>query len=322
MKNIFIKDLKTNNSISDETFAIKSVHKRLTKDGKPYLDVTLSDKTGSVKGKIWSDRMGECDEPKEGNVVKVYAKIESFKDQPQLNISALTVTTDYDLADLTAVSSHDIKEMSAEIDGYIQGIKNKHLKKLLENIFTPEFKKVYFESPAAYTIHHAYKGGMLEHVLDIIKMGEAIIERYPKMNKDLFITGAILHDLGKLEEYTQTTTINLTDRGRLLGHVYMGAEYVQKNAPKDMPEDLLDEVIHMILSHQEQREFGSPVVPKTTEAIALATIDDVSFKVNTVYHTIHDGNTEAGFTDFQRHLQTDLYRSKYIEDLPEDDIPF
>jgi 3'-5' exoribonuclease len=239
-----------------------------------------------------------------------------------MTVTALRCTNDFNIEDLTATSAHDIKEMSKEIEKYIDSIKNSHIKALLNNIFTPEFKKIYFAAPAAYTIHHAYAGGMLEHVLDIIKMGEPLLERYPKMNRDLFIAGAILHDLGKLEEYNQGTTITMSSRGKLLGHVYMGAEYVEKHAPKDIPQDLLDEIVHIILSHQEIKEFGSPVVPKTAEAIALATIDDVSFKVNTVYHTIHDGNTEAGFTDFQRHLQTDLYRSPYLEDLPEDEIPF
>lgn len=311
MKNVFANQIKTGTNISDEIFAVRKLKKAVTKDGKPYADIELADKTGSIKGKIWSEGLQTCDEIKEGDVIRVFGKVGEFNNQPQLIVSSAIQTSEYDLADFIATTEHDIEEMKKDLEKYLCEIKNKNLKALLNAIFTKEKFDIFCEAPAAYTIHHAYKGGMLEHTIDMLVMAEAITKRYPDLNRDLLYTGIILHDLGKLSEYSVGTTIQMTTEGKILGHIYLGAQEVKESAPKDMPIDLLNEVIHMILAHQGSKEFGSPIVPKTPEAVALSVIDDASFKINTVYHTIKSSETEGDFTDFQRHFATDFYKSPY-----------
>lgn len=319
MKTLFAKDIKAGQDISDEVFGLKSLKKGVTKDGKPYCDVVLTDKTGAIKGKIWSESIDSCSDVKEGDVVRVFGKVSSFNNLPQITVSAMGVADSFEPSDIIQSSEHSIDGMRDELKSAISEIKEPHLKELMKNIFTDDFFKEFTESPAAYTIHHAYRGGLAEHTLDILSMAKVLSERYPKLNRDLLYVGAILHDVGKLAEFNLDTTISMTTKGKLLGHIYIGTEFVQSKAPKNMPEELLNEVLHMILAHQGTLEFGSPVMPKTPEAVALSALDDASFKVNTVYHAIYSNEFEGDFSPFQRHLGTDLYRSSYFREA-EDDI--
>lgn len=311
MKNTFVKDIKSGTDLQNEIFAVKSSKKSLTKDGKPFIDLELIDKTGSIKAKIWSETINVCDEVIPGQIVRVYGKASVYNNKPQVTISAMNTTDEYDASDLIATTSHNLNEMKEQFQKILNEISDKKIKSLLDNIFDPETFKKFCTSPAAYTVHHAYRGGLLEHTLDLVEMAKVAIKRYPNLNPDILITGCILHDIGKLQEYSMDTTIQMTTKGKLQGHIYLGSELVKTKAPADFPEDLLVEIIHMILSHQGSLEFGSPILPKTPEAIALSAIDDASFKINTVYHAIdrYEGGEE--FTDFQRHLGTDLYISPY-----------
>lgn len=311
MKKYFVKDIKAGSDLQNEIFAVKKSKKSLTKDGKPYIDLELSDKTGIIKAKVWSDSIEVCDEVQAGSVVRIFGKVSNFNDKPQISISALNETTEYEASDLLPTSSHDLTEMKSDFSKILESINDSNIKQLLDNILDTDTFDRFCTAPAAYTVHHAYMGGLLEHTLDLLELAAVAVKRYPKINRDLLFAGCILHDIGKLQEYSMDTTIQMTKQGKLLGHIYLGAELVRLKAPKEMPEDMIEEIIHMILSHQGSLEFGSPILPKTPEAIALSTLDDASFKINTVYNTIDKFEGDEEFTDYQRHLGTDLYRSPY-----------
>jgi len=177
-------------------------------------------------------------------------------------------------------------------------------------------------SPAAYKVHHNYAGGLLEHTWEMLRIAQSIKKHFPKMNMDILNAGIILHDIGKISEYEMGTTITFKTQGKLLGHLYLGAEIVKHNAPQDMPQDLLDEILHIVLSHTGKTEYGSPVVPMTAEAMAVHVIDYTSSRVRIAYNQIHGNLGNEDFTQYIPQISTELYRSPYIDDGKNQDIPF
>ena len=180
-------------SLFSESFSIKSLKRMSTKQDKPYLDIELSDKSGNLRGKMWHDAMESFDGAKEGDIVEVNASIETYNDNLQAKISSLKKAKDYNLADYQAVSAIDINSMIDQINQTIDSVKNKDLNKLLKNVFTKDFMKDFSESSASYRLHHSYKSGLIEHVTEMLIMAEAVLQRYPKMNKDLLLSGILLH---------------------------------------------------------------------------------------------------------------------------------
>lgn len=322
MKKLFVSDLKVGDSIFGETFAIKSYVKKASRNNKPYIDIELSDSSGSIKGKIWSDDFANCDAASDGDVVIVNGTIDDYNG-PQFKITNLKKTDKFEMADLQQVSAFDIERMWGDIEKAIKDISNPHLKKLLENVFEDkDIKEKFISWPAAYKIHQNYIGGLLEHTWEMLKIAGTLKDHYPKLNMDLVNTGIILHDIGKTVEYTQGTTIGFTDRGKLLGHEYLGIEITKEHAPAEMPEDLLNEVLHIIISHLGNKEFGAPKVPMTAEAMAVYVIDLASARINMAYTMIHGETGKENFTQYVPQLGAELYRSPYTDECINEDIPF
>lgn len=323
MKNLFVTDLKPGMSLFGEDFAVKSLATATQKDGKTYYNIELSDKSGSIKGKIWPDAVAASNLTTEGKIVTVNATIESYRDEPQIKISSLAAATTFDDAAFMAESEFDGEEMWQELKKYESKIKNKHLRGLLSNIFGNKEVTTEFRSSAAgLAVHHAYRGGLLEHTLEMLRMSDGLEKTFPKMNKDLLITGIILHDLGKIFEYETGLTIKLTTAGKLQGHIFLGANYIATKAPSDMPADLSNEVINIVLSHHGELEYGSPVKPKTPEAFAVAMLDNVSAKTNASYHMIQSLGDGVEFSGYHRQLGTEIYKSPYLDELVNEDLPF
>ena len=224
MKKLFVEDLKVGDSIFGELFAVKSYKKTSTRNNRPYINIELSDKTGSIKGKIWSDDMTNCETVKETDVVSVSAAVEDFNG-PQLKITNLSKVEKYDLADFQPTASKDIEKMFEEITGAIDKIKNPSLKKLL-NEFLKDKDTVgkYKKGAGGYTVHHDYLGGLIDHTTEMLSYVPAVCKTHPKVNKDMLITGIIFHDIGKIYDYEVTTTISITPKLKLLGHIFTGAE--------------------------------------------------------------------------------------------------
>lgn len=321
-KKIYISDFKQGDAVFSEVFAVRSYKKAATRNNKPFIDIELADATGTIKAKIWSDDLGNCDVVTEGDVVNINGTVEDFMGRPQLKITNLKKTEKYELSELQQVSEFNIDEMWNDIKKIIDGLSNPHLKDLLNNIFTEEMVERFKKSPAAYKVHHNYAGGLLEHTWEMVKIAQSIKKHFPKINMDLVNTGLILHDIGKVSEFEMTTTVTFTNHGKLLGHIYIGAEIVKHSAPPDMPQDLLDEVLHIVLSHTGLTEFGSPVVPMTAEAMAVHVIDNTSSKIRIAYTQIHGGLGNDQFTQYVPQLGTELYRSPYTDNDTNQDIPF
>lgn len=321
MKNLYIKDLKEGISLFAEDFALKKLTSAVKKDGKPYLRLEFSDKTGTVEGNMWTPT-AETNSSLEGSIVSLDAKVESYNGKLQLNVQNMTKSENASQADFVAVSKFDISEMWAELAGYKKSIKNKHLVAILDGVFTKETTQAFLSSAAGLTVHHAYSGGLLEHTVEMLKMSDAMESRYPGVNRDILITGIILHDIGKIVEYETGLTVKMSTKGKLLGHIVIGADMVRHAAPAETPEDLLDELTHIILSHHGELDFGSPVKPKTVEAIAVSRFDDASAKINAAYNMIRDLGEGVEFTSFHRQLGVELYNSPYLNNLVNEDIPF
>lgn len=322
MKKLFISDLKVGDSIFGETFAVKSYVKKASRNNKPYIDIELADNSGTIRGKIWSDDFSNCDNAQDGDVVAVSGTIDDYNG-PQFKITNLKITSKFDLSDLQQKSQFNIEKMWTDIEKTIEGVSNPHLKKLLVEVFSNEEIKEKFKSwPSAYKLHQNYIGGLLEHTWEMLKMASNLKDHYPKINMDLVNTGIILHDIGKTEEYTTGTTIGFTDRGKLLGHEYIGAEIVEEHAPKDMPHELLSEVLHIVISHLGHKEYGSPKVPMTAEAMAVFVIDYASARINLAYTLLQGELGKENFTQYVPQLGAELYRSPYIDELTNEDLPF
>jgi 3'-5' exoribonuclease len=323
MKTTYVSNLKAGNEVTEEQFAVKSIKTGgITRDGKPYYDLELTDKTGAIKAKVWSDSIPFCESASEGDIVEINAKVKNgFNGNPELSITKMSKTNNYELGDFVPKSSFDVDKMKKEFLEVIKQIKNEHLAKLVDNIFDDAFTEAFVNSPAAYTVHHDYEGGLVEHTLEMLRLIPAIKESFPKINKDLLTVGVILHDIGKVREFEQKTTITFTTEGKLLGHIFIGAEYIKSKMPKDFPKDLQDEVLHMILAHHGEYEYGSPVKPSTAEAVALNTLDLVSSRINMAYYTVHNPDEKNLFSKYHKQLGVEFYRSPFLEE-PEENIPF
>jgi len=255
-KKIYIKDIKENNQI-EGLFLIRDKNNGMTKNGKPYIALTLVDKTGEVKGRIWdnAEKLGSLFA--QGDIVKAKAYSVLYQGALQLNINSIEKFTDTAVyvEEFLPASKIDTEETFAELMTYVNNISNIHLKHLLEIVFSDEVSvQAFKKAPAAKTIHHDYIGGLIEHTLNVTKLASDISEHYPNVNREILVTGAILHDIGKIYELSFEKNFDYSDKGRLVGHITLGDELVNKKIKEliDFPEDLAIVIRHMILSHHGQ----------------------------------------------------------------------
>jgi len=300
MKTKFIKDFELNDKLTSEQFAIKSIRYGKTADGRNYVNLTVGDKTGEIDAKIWEGDINNCQKVNEGDIVELSAIVSEYKDKQQLKITYLQKVENFDLENFLPTTSKDIDELWSSIKESISQISDLHLKKLVNSFFADkDFALNIKKCPAAQWVHHAYIGGLLEHLSEMLQLSAVVSQNYPRINKDLLITAILLHDIGKTEELNVTHTITRTLSGSLVSHVTQGALMVDKaiTKQKDFPEDLRLKILHLILSHHGQLEFGSPVKPMTIEAIALHYLDNLSAKINTAEHFISEfSGADAEFT--------------------------
>jgi 3'-5' exoribonuclease len=272
------------------------------------------DKTGEISGPVWENaerRQALC---VPGEVVRVAGIVQSYRDNPQLKIDDIgsVAQAEIDLADFLPASNRCRREMAEELRVVIQSVKNPFLKKLLNHFLSKsDWWSRFQESPAAKGIHHAYIGGLLEHSLSVAQVAVLLADHYEGVDRSLLVAGALLHDIGKLEELSvKAGLIEYTVRGRLKGHLVMGSEMVAVAAAKisDFPVELLEQLQHLILSHHGRHEFGSPAVPMTVEALILSFLDDLDAKMNITEQLRRKmDSTEMGWTEYQRMLERYLY---------------
>lgn len=310
----YIEELKEDMTINEIYFCRKK-QELLTKSGKPYFSLTLQDKTGNLDGKVWNVGSGGIEEFSSMDYINVSGRVTSFQGNLQLNIDRVRKCSEeeYNPGDYMPCTKKDVQEMYQELTGYIATIKEPHLKILVENFFVKdeEFKKNFQLHSAAKSVHHGFIGGLLEHTLGVTKMCDYFAKTYPIINRDLLIAAALFHDMGKLQELSRFPENDYTDEGQLLGHIYIGARLVENAAAKiaDFPECLRRELVHCILAHHGELEYGSPKKPALIEAFALNFADNADAKFQTLIELMSGDEENLEWLGFQRVLDTNLRRT-------------
>ena len=325
-KNIFVVEMKEGDRFED-LFLVKTVKLGETRAGKPYLVLTVMDKSGEVSGPVWDNVPALQKICTAGVVVQMKGMVQSYRDTLQLRIDSINEVPQaaVDLSHFYPATPRNIGEMANEVQDLVQSVSNVYLKKLLNHFFKKSDCWLNFqEAPAAKGIHHAYIGGLLEHSLSVAKVAEFLAQHYEGIDRSLLIAGALLHDIGKLEELKmEGGLVEYTVRGRLKGHLVIGSEMVAQAAGniRDFPEELLEQVQHLILSHHGRQEFGSPTVPMTVEAFMLSFLDDLDAKMNITEQLRRKmDNKEMSWTDYQRSLERYLYLGGFGEKEPAGEV--
>lgn len=294
-----------------EVYLCKQCQIQKTKMGKSYMSLLLQDKTGTLDGKIWELGPGVANiEPMD--YVKVEGQITMFQNNLQMNIRRARKADEgeYDVSDYMPTSEKNIKAMYAELTKYMDSVKNPYLQQLLQSVFQDkELASKFVNHSAAKSIHHAFIGGLLEHTLGVTKMCAFIADSYPMLNRDLMVTAAIFHDIGKLYEISAFPENDYTDEGNLLGHIFIGAELIGKKIAEipGFPEKLSNEIRHCILAHHGELQYGSPKKPALAEALALSMADNLDAKMETFRELLAESNAANGeWLGFQKMLDTNI----------------
>jgi 3'-5' exoribonuclease len=286
MKTSYVTDLLSEQTITS-FFLVHEKEVRNTREGRAYLRMELGDRSGTIEARMWDQFEAIARDINRDDFVKVQARVEVYKNRPQLAIVQVRVARpdEIDLSDYLPHTRGDIEQMWAELLAYAASIKNPWLNKLVAQILSdPTLIRCYKRAPAAKVMHHAYIGGLLEHVLSLCGSAKAIATHYPELDLDLLLTAALLHDVGKLEELCYERAIGYTTPGQLLGHIVMELESVSRAIDKieGFPPPLKTVVQHLLISHHGEYEFGSPKLPMIREALVFHYLDDLDSKVAAV----------------------------------------
>jgi 3'-5' exoribonuclease len=286
MKTSFVTDLNTEQNVTT-FFLVHEKEIRSTREGKSYLRLELGDRSGTIEARMWDQFELAAKDISRDDFVKVNARVEIYRSRPQLSLQQLRLAKpeEVDLADFLAHTKEDVGKLYTQLLEYAGSIANPWLKKLTTAIISdPAIAAKYKRAPAAKVMHHAYLGGLLEHVISLCGLAKHIAAHYPELDVDLLLTAAILHDVGKLEELCFERAVGYTVEGQLLGHIVMELETVSRamDAIEGFPANLKTVVQHLLISHHGQYEFGSPKLPMIREALAFHYMDDLDSKLAAV----------------------------------------
>lgn len=314
----YIKELKEGDRIFD-IYLCKHKQSAVTKNGKNYENVILQDKTGTIDAKVWEPNNPGISDYNALDYIEVYGDVNNFQGNLQISIKRIRVCREeeYDPADYLPVSSKEIEAMYQELLGLIESIENHYYKSLLEAFFVKDedFMRAFKKSSAAKTVHHGFVGGLLEHTLSVAKLCDYYCTAYPVLRRDLLLTAAICHDIGKTKEISPFPENDYTDDGQLLGHIVMGSQMVAERAANiaDFPHELLVQVQHCILAHHGKYEFGSPKIPALIEALALNYADDTDAKLETFKEILENNRDNAGWFGYNRLFESNLRATRTVE---------
>lgn len=306
----YIKDYKEGDRVFD-IYLCKHKQSAVTKNGKPYDNVILQDKTGTLDAKIWDPNSAGIDDFDALDYIEVYGDVTSFQGALQVNVKRVRTCRDgeFDPADYLPVSKKPVAGMYQELLRYVGSIENTYLKKLLEAFFVEdeEFIRDFQKSSAAKSVHHGFIGGLLEHTLNVVKLCDYYCRSYPLLKRDLLLTAAMCHDIGKIREIAPFPKNDYTDDGQLLGHIVIGSEMVQDKVRQieGFPPVLASQLKHCILAHHGEYEYGSPKKPAIMEALALNLADNTDAKLES-FTEILENTTEMGWLGFNRIFDSNL----------------
>ena len=312
-KKVFASQIQEGQAVED-LFMVKDMSRAETRTGKPYLIMTLMDRSGDIAGRLWENADAHINVCQPGSILRVTGQTQAFRGSLQLKIDSVHPVNreDCDETLFLQATSKNIEEMMAAINSMAADVKDPFCRKLLLKFFQDDsFVADFQKAPAAKSMHHAYLGGLLEHTLAVTQLAEMLAGFYRLLDRDLLITGALLHDIGKTRELSYDTfPFDYTDQGRLVGHLVLGVEMIREliSTIQNFPEDLATRLQHLVLSHHGRYEFGSPCLPMLSEAFVLNFLDDMDAKLNFLGR-LEEQTAEPGYqwTDFQRTLERFLY---------------
>lgn len=311
----YIESLHDGDKISD-IYMCKSRQALTTKNGKAYDSVILQDKTGTVDAKIWDPNSSGIEDFDAMDYVEVVGDVVSFQGALQVNIKRVRKCGEgeYDEKEYFPVSDKDIDGMYEELLGFIKSVKNEYLSQLLKLFFvnSPKIAEAFKKHSAAKTVHHGFIGGLLEHTLGVVRLCDFYCKNYTILNRDLLITAAALHDIGKIKELSAFPTNDYTDEGQLIGHIVIGSEWISDAVRQipGFPPKLARELKHCILAHHGKLEYGSPKMPSLAEAVALNYADDTDAKMQTMKEIFSAPAAMSGdWIGYNRFFETNLRKT-------------
>jgi 3'-5' exoribonuclease len=313
MKSHFVADLQDGQAVTT-LFLVCEKGIRTSARGKSWLELSLRDRTGSIPAKMWDNfeaiaKTFECDD-----VVVIRGRVKLYNGQKEVTLEQIIPAEEreYDLGDFLAHTKYDVEKLYADLRAAIAAMTNPFLKRLLESIvedpaIAPRMKR----APAAMMMHHAFIGGLLEHIVSLIGLGRGVTAQYPELDADLLLTGIVLHDIGKIDELSYERGAQYTTQGRLLGHITIGTGIVRDKIKSiaGFPAELAILVQHLILSHHGSLEFGSPTLPQTREAVALHFLDDMDSKIAAMRTTLASEAGNAEWTERNPALRRAILRT-------------
>ena len=310
----YIKDYREGDRVFD-IYLCKHKQSATTKNGKPYENVILQDKTGTIDAKVWEPNSAGISDFDALDYIEVYGEVTNFQGALQINLKRIRLCQEgeYDPADYLPVSSKNIEEMYTQLLGLIDSLQNSYIKKLLNAFFREDeaFVKAFKKSSAAKAIHHGFVGGLLEHTLSVAKLCDYYCSTYPILKRDLLLAAAMLHDVAKTKELSPFPENDYTDEGQYIGHIVLGSEMVAEKvkAIEGFPVHIASQIRHCILAHHGKLEYGSPKVPAIIEAVALNYADDTDAKMQT-FTEVLNATQETGWIGYNRFFESNIRKTK------------
>ncbi len=317
MKDFYIASAaEQENKVITTSFVVAVKQVKAKKSGEPYLSLVLCDRTGQLEAKMWDNVEGVLEAFDQDDFIKVKGLLNKYNGRFQLTVHKIRRLEDneVDPADYLPKCPRDVEELWRDLNGFLAGLQNPHLKGLIEAFLAdPEIVAAYKTAPAAKTLHHAYVGGLLDHVVSLFRLCDLTARNYPQIDRDLLLTGAFLHDIGKIHELSYGRSFAYTTRGQLLGHMVIELEMLHAKIAQvpGFPAGLKTLLEHMIISHHGQYEFGSPKLPMFPEALMLHYLDDLDSKMESMRaHLERDSGYDDDWTGYNASLGRPLLNTR------------
>jgi 3'-5' exoribonuclease len=318
MSRLYVNQLSHGDSV-DESYLVADKQLRANRQGNLYLQIELRDKTGSVGARLWNASEDLARSFDAGDYLHVRGKTQIFQGSLQIILTHIDVLdpSRVEAEDYLPQSTQNTTKLMARLREVLLAMSNPHLRALIECfLIDDDFVRKFALAPAGIKNHHAYQGGLLEHVVALLNIADRIIDLYPEIDRDLLLTGIFLHDIGKVDELSYERALAYTDEGQLVGHLVMGVEMLRDKVERTtdltgepFPTELLLRLKHMIVSHHGAYEFGSPKLPMTLEAVALHYLDNLDAKIHAFSREIRDDpSRDSNWTPFQQSLGRRLYK--------------
>ena len=322
MKSPYVNELQPDQAVNG-IFLVSSKEVRQKKTGEPYLSLILADKSGDIDAKMWDNAADAIPTFERDGFVRIRGAVQLYNNRPQLVLHKIQPVADaeVDAADFFPASKRDRDEMYRELQGWIEGVQNPHIKALLESIFADaELAAAYRLAPAAKSVHHAFLGGLIEHVLSMCQIARFTASHYTDIDFDLLLAGVLLHDIGKVSELSYSRSFSYSPIGQLIGHINIGTRMIEEKIREipGFPPKLRDLIVHLVLSHHGALEYGSPKLPLFPEALLLHLIDNMDSKMECMRALIaNDRSVDGVFTQYNQALERSaLNKKRYLEGVP------